>query len=169
MSTPRESPRGRGELGLVALLAAVGVGLLVDTRRITVPGSGNTVGPRFFPYVVGGVLVVVAVCLAVAVWRGDRAEADESEDVDATAATSWGVVAVIAVAFAAHALLINVVGWPLAVSLMFATCAVALGARGWVRAMATGGILAVVVWVLFVRLLGVALPGGVLLEAVTGG
>jgi putative tricarboxylic transport membrane protein len=154
---------------MVALLGVIGVGLLVDTRRITVPGSSNTVGPRFFPYLVGGVLVVVAVCLAVAVWRGDRAEAEDSEDTDATADTSWGVVAVIVAAFAVHALLINVVGWPLAVTLMFAIVSAALGARGWVRPLLTGGVLAVAAWLVFVKLLDVALPGGVLLEAVTGG
>jgi putative tricarboxylic transport membrane protein len=52
---------------------------------------------------------------------------------------------------------------------MFGTVAKVLGARGWVRPLLSGGIVAVVVWLVFVRLLGVALPGGVLLEAVTGG
>jgi putative tricarboxylic transport membrane protein len=167
MSAPARS--GRGELGLVALLGAVGVGLLADARRITVPGSGNVIGPRFFPYVVGAVLVVVAVCLAVAVWRGYRAEPESGEDVDTGTGTSWWAVALIAGAFAGHALLIHVVGWPLAVSLMFGTVAAVLGARSWIRATLIGGVLAVLAWLLFVRVLGVSVPGGVLLEAVTGG
>lgn len=162
-------PRAWGELGMVALLAVVGVVLLVDTGRITVPGSSNTVGPRFFPYLVGGAILAVAAALAVAVWRGDRAEPEEGEDVDTAADTSWVAVALIAAAFAAHALLINVVGWPLAVTLMFGTVAKVLGARGWVRPLLTGSIVAVAMWLVFVGLLGVALPGGVLLEAVTGG
>jgi putative tricarboxylic transport membrane protein len=153
----------------VALLAAVGVVLLVDTGHITVPGSSNTVGPRFFPYLVGTAVVLVAAALAVAVWRGDRADPDEGEDVDTAADMSWRAVALIAGAFAVHALLINVVGWPLAVTLMFGTVAMVLGARGRARPLLTGGVVAVVVWLVFVKLLNVALPGGVLLEAVTGG
>lgn len=168
--TPDAAPaRHLGELGLVAVVLVVGLVLLVDTGSIVVPGSSNTVGPRFFPYLVGVLLVVVALVLALLVWRGQSAPSEEGEDVDATAETSWRAVGLIALAFGAHALLINVVGWPLAVSLMFATVAWALGARGWVRPLVAGGVVAVIVWIVFVRVLGVALPGGVLLEAVTGG
>jgi putative tricarboxylic transport membrane protein len=166
---PPRSSRAWGELGMVALLAAMGLVLLVDTRRITVPGSSNTVGPRFFPYAVGILLVVTAVLLTVAVSRGDRADADDSEDVDPRADTDWRAVGIIAAAFVGHALLINVVGWPLAVTVMFALVSKALGARGWVRPLLAGGVVSVVVWIIFVKALDVALPGGTLLEAVTGG
>ena len=71
-------------------------------------------------------------------------------------------------AFLGHALLINVVGWPLAVTLMFALVAWALGARGVVRPLLAGGVLSVFVWIVFVKALNVALPGGTLLELVTG-
>jgi putative tricarboxylic transport membrane protein len=168
---PPEAPSGRswGELGLVALLGVMGLVLLIDARRISVPGSTNTVGPRFFPYAIGIILVVIAIALAIAVVRGDRAGAEESEDVDPRAGTDWRAVVIIVVAFAGHALLINVVGWPLAVTLMFAVVANTLGAAGWVRPLLAGGVVSVVVWIIFVRALDVALPGGTLLEAVTGG
>ncbi|MGY1603239.1 tripartite tricarboxylate transporter TctB family protein [Geodermatophilus sp. SYSU D00815] len=162
-------PTGRdnGELAMTALLGALGVYLVLDASSIAVPGSANTVGPRFFPYLVGGLVIATALGLGYRIWRGDRGPADESEDVDPTAGTSWRAVGVIAVAFLAHALLINVVGWPLAVTLMFATVAWALGARGVVRPLLTGGVISVVVWIVFVKALGVALPGGILLELAT--
>jgi putative tricarboxylic transport membrane protein len=168
---PPGEPSGRswGELGLVALLFGMGLVLLIDARRITIPGSANTVGPRFFPYAIGIILVVIAIALAIAVIRGDRAGAEESEDVDPRAGTDWGAVGIIVVAFAGHALLINVVGWPLAVTVMFALVAKALGAAGWVRPLLAGGVVSVVAWTIFVKALDVALPGGSLLEAVTGG
>jgi putative tricarboxylic transport membrane protein len=125
------------------------------------------VGPRFFPYLIGGVVLATALALGVRVFRGDRGPADESEDVDPTAPTSWRAVGIVAAAFLAQALLINVIGWPLAVTLMFAAVAWALGARGIVRPLIAGGITAVVVWIIFVKALGVALPGGTLLELVT--
>lgn len=168
-TTPPQGPKVSAELGMVALLLAIGVLLLVEAGSIAIPGSNNTLGPRFFPYLVGGLVVAVALALGIAVLRGDRAPSEDSEDVDVDAGTSWVSVAVIAVAFGAHALLINVVGWPLSVTVMFALVAKALGASGWVRPLLAGGVTSVIVWIIFVKALGVALPGGTLLELVTGG
>ena len=89
--------------------------------------------------------------------------------VDAGTDTDWRAVGLIAAAFAVHGLLINVVGWPLAVTAMFAVVAKVLGARGWLQPVLAGGTVSVVVWLVFVKLLNVALPGGTLLELVTGG
>jgi putative tricarboxylic transport membrane protein len=164
---PPAAGRSTGELVLAALLGLLGVYLLLDAGNIAVPGSTNTIGPRFFPYLVGGLVVATALGLGYRVLRGDRGPADESEDVDPTAGTSWRQVGIVAVAFLAHALLINVIGWPLAVTLMFAVIAWSLGARGIVRPLIAGGVTSVVVWILFVKALGVALPGGTLLELAT--
>lgn len=157
-----------GELGMAGLLALLGIVVLVGAGSITQPGSSNTIGPRFFPYLVGGVLVLVAVLLAIAVLRGDSAEPDGGEDVDPTRRMDWRAIGLIVVAFTAHALLINVVGWPLAVTVMFAGVVKALGAKGWIAPIAAGGITSVVVWIVFVKGLGVALPGGILLEMIVG-
>ena len=159
--------RDVGELAMAVLLAVLGAYLVLDAGNISVPGSANTVGPRFFPYAVGALTVLTGLALAFRVLRGDRGPADESEDVDPEAGTSWRAVAVIAVAFLAHALLINVIGWPLAVTLMFAAVAWSLGAVGIVRPLLAGGITSVVVWIVFVKGLNVALPGGTVLEFLT--
>jgi putative tricarboxylic transport membrane protein len=166
---PAPPPAGRsnGELAMTVLLGALGLYLLIDAGSIAIPGSASNVGPRFFPYLIGGVVLATALALGFRVFRGDRGPADESEDVDPTAGTSWRSVGIIAVAFLAHAVLINVIGWPLAVTLMFATVAWALGARGIVRPLVAGGIASVVVWILFVKALNVALPGGTFLELAT--
>jgi putative tricarboxylic transport membrane protein len=159
--------RNLGELAMTVLLGALGLYLVLDAGSISIPGSTNTIGPRFFPYLVGGLVIATALALGFRVLRGDRGPADESEDVDPTAGTSWRQVGIVAVAFLAHALLINVIGWPLAVTLMFATIAWALGARGIVRPLVAGGISSVVVWIVFVKALNVALPGGTVLEWAT--
>ena len=156
-----------GELVGAVVLAALGVYLLVDAGAIAVPGSSNTIGPRFFPYAVGGLTLATGALLAIRVLRGDRGPADDSEDVDLDAATDWRAVAVIAVAFVAHALLINVVGWPLAVALMFTAVAWALGAVNVLRTAAIGLAVGCAVWIVFVKALNVALPGGVVLEFLT--
>jgi putative tricarboxylic transport membrane protein len=156
-----------GEAVLAVLLAALGIYLLIDAGAIAVPGSTNTVGPRFFPYAVGGLTLLTGAALAIRTLRGDRGPADDSEDVDLDAPTDWRAVAVIAVAFVAHALLINVIGWPLAAALMFAAVAWALGAVGVVRPFLIGLLAGCIVWIVFVKALNVALPGGVVLEYLT--
>ena len=156
-----------GELALTALLLIIGLYLIIGGSRITIPGSTNTVGPRFFPYLIGGFTVVVAVLLGVRILRGDRGPEDGGEDIDPDAPTSWRAVGIISVAFLAQALLINVVGWPLAVTSMFGVVAWSLGARGIIRPLVAGGIVSVVIWLLFVKALGVTLPGGILLELAT--
>ena len=164
---PGERAPRRGELVLSVLLVLLGVYLVLDARGIAVPGSANTVGPRFFPYLVGGTTILVGAVLALRILRGDRGPEEDGEDIDPDAPTSWRAVAIIAVAFLAHALLINVVGWPLAVTSMFGVVAWALGARGIVRPLIAGGITSVIIWLLFVKALGVVLPGGILLERAT--
>ncbi|WP_375432375.1 tripartite tricarboxylate transporter TctB family protein [uncultured Friedmanniella sp.] len=169
-STPASAPPGRnyGELALSVLLLALGLYVILDATTIAVPGSSNTVGPRFFPYLVGAATVAVGAVLGIRILRGDQGPAEEGEDIDPDAATSWRAVGIIAVAFLAHALLINVVGWPLAVTAMFGVVAWALGARGILRPLLAGGLTSVIVWLIFVKALGVVLPGGILLELATG-
>ena len=50
---------------------------------------------------------------------------------------------------------------------MFAAVSWALGAVGIVRPLLAGGITSVVVWIVFVKALNVALPGGTVLELLT--
>ena len=159
--------RNYGELALSVLLLVLGAYVILDARTIAVPGSSNTVGPRFFPYLVGGATVVVGALLAIRILRGDQGPPEEGEDIDPDAATSWRAVGIISLAFLAHALLINVVGWPLAVTCMFGVVAWALGSRGIVRPLVAGGITSIVIWLIFVKALGVVLPGGILLELAT--
>ncbi len=165
--TPAEPGRRYGELALSVLLMLLGVYLIVGATGIVIPGSANTVGPRFFPYLVGGATVVVGAALAVRIFRGDQGPSEEGEDLDPNAATSWRAVGIIALAFLAHGLLINVIGWPLSVTCMFGVVAWALGARGIIRPLLAGGITSVIIWLIFVKALGVVLPGGILLELAT--
>ena len=167
-SRPGDPPgRNYGELALSVVLIVLGAYVFLDATTIAVPGSSNTVGPRFFPYLVGAATVIVGLTLLIRILRGDQGPAEEGEDIDPDAATSWRAVGIISVAFLAHALLINVIGWPLAVTLMFAVVAWALGSRGIVRPLVAGGIASVLIWLVFVKALGVVLPGGILLELAT--
>ncbi|WP_129782801.1 tripartite tricarboxylate transporter TctB family protein [Promicromonospora panici] len=162
-----EPPRRRwGELVLAAATAALGVYVLVAAGSITVPGSTNTLGPRAFPYLVGGMLVAAGVVLVVLFLTGRAGEEEGGEDVDPTVRTDWLTVVLLVVALVVHVFVINVIGWPFAAAVLFAGAAVILGARPWWRAALIGLVLGLVIQVIFGGLLGLSLPAGPLLEGV---
>jgi putative tricarboxylic transport membrane protein len=160
-------PRRRwGELVLAAAIVALGVYVLVAAGSITVPTSTNTLGPRAFPYLVGGMLVAAGVVLVILVLSGRTGEEEGGEDVDPTVRTDWLTVVLLVVTLVVHVFVINVIGWPFAAAILFAGAAVILGARPWWRAALVGLVLGLVVQVIFGGLLGLSLPPGPLLEGV---
>jgi putative tricarboxylic transport membrane protein len=162
---PARAPGGRAELGMAALVVAIGVVVLVGTTQIDEPIVDNVVGPRFFPYGVGALLVTAGVWLAVDVLRGGRGQPDVDENLDPSLPCDWRAVAVIVGAFLAHVLLVVPAGWPVAGAVLFAGVAVALGARLRVAA-PVAVLLASVVFAVFEYALGVPLPLGMLDEVV---
>lgn len=152
---------GRAELVVAALLLAAGAVVLVDTAGVQAPITSGVVGPRFVPFGVGGLLVVVGAWLAVDVLRGGRGMPEAEQDVDPAAASDWRAVAGITAAFVAHAALVQPAGWPVAGAVLFWGVAVSLGAS-LLRAAAVAVVLSGVVFVVFDVLRGVPLPAGVL-------
>lgn len=165
---PEQAPggwlRNRSELGICALLLAVGVLVLVDALRMPTDFTQRgPVGPKAVPVLVGALLVVVAALLARDVLRGGRGEAETGEDIDLSAPTDWRTVLLLSGAFLLNAALIGTVGFPISSALMFWGAAYALGSRNVVRDPLIAAGLSVVTWFAFDQLLGVPLPGGPLM------
>lgn len=159
----RRSPfAGKAELGLAALLLALGVFLLVETQRIAIPVNANAVGPRFFPTVVGALLCLVGAWLVVDVLRGGHGDMEAAEDIDLSRTSDWRTLGLLSAVFLAHAALLEVLGFAVAGSLLFFGIAAALGSRRWARDAAVSVALATAVYVVFGRVLGVGLPAGLL-------
>jgi putative tricarboxylic transport membrane protein len=144
-------------------LGAVGVAVIVDALSLadSVIVRGP-VGPRVVPLAVGGLLVVVAVLLALDVRRGGRGEPEGGEDIDLTGGSDWRTIAMLVAAFLANAFLIEPLGWPISGAVLFWGAAFALGSRHYVRDAAIALVLSVGSWYLFVLGLGVSLPVGIL-------
>lgn len=155
--------KGRSELGLAALLGAVGGVVVWDALRINVPYSqSDPVGPRALPLVVGGLLLVCAVLLAVNVIRGGHGQAEEGEDVDLTHPSDWRTVLPLLGAFLLNILLIDTVGWVISGTLLFWGSVWALGSRKYIRDGLISVVLAVLTFYGFYLGLGIHLPAGLL-------
>ncbi|MFQ6230499.1 tripartite tricarboxylate transporter TctB family protein [Nocardia sp. NPDC002869] len=151
----------RSELVVSVLLVGAGAVVIIDAMRMS---TGFTqrgpVGPMAMPLVVGALLVLVAVVLAVDVLRGGRGDTEGGEDVDLSTPPEWRTVALLVGVFVANILLMDIVGFPIAGTLLFWGAAFALGSRHWVRDPLIAVALALATFVVFGELLGVTLPGG---------
>lgn len=153
----------RSELGFVALLVLVGVVVLYNTSQLSTNiATTGPVGPKVVPYIVGGLLLVVAAMLAVDVLRGGRGDPEGGEDVDLSTGADWKTVAILSVAFLSNAVLIERVGWPVSGALLFFLAAYALGSRHVIRNAILSVAMSIGTWYLFVLTLGINLPVGLL-------
>ncbi|MFI9811150.1 tripartite tricarboxylate transporter TctB family protein [Saccharothrix variisporea] len=153
--------REHSELGICAVLVALGGLVLVDAIRIPTDfAQRGPVGPKAVPVVVGVGLLLVAALLARDVLKGGRGEAEGGEDVDLAAPADWRTVLLLCGAFLANAALIGVVGFPISGAVLFWGAAYALGSRHVVRDPLIAAGLSLLTFFLFNDLLGVPLPGG---------
>ena len=166
-ATTTSSPgRGRvvdtAQYGLAAFLLAVGVMVLIDAAGLEKGFADQPVQPYTFGYVIGGVLVLLAVLLAVATYRGDVAEGEAGEDVDLTQGSDWLTVAKLGLVFAIVVLTIDWLGWAIVGAFLFAGTARILGSRRLILDVAIGTALSVLTWYGFYVGLGIPIPAGVL-------
>ncbi|HET9501687.1 MAG TPA: tripartite tricarboxylate transporter TctB family protein [Marmoricola sp.] len=152
---------GLSEYVVVVVLAVMGVVVLVEAQGVHRALAGdNPVSPRAVPYVVGVLLLVVAVLLALDIARGGRGEAEAGEDVDLSHSTDWLTLAAAIVLFVACGQLIPVIGFPVSGVLLFFGMARLLGSRHLVRDVVVSLVVPVAAFLLFTQGLGVYLPAG---------
>jgi putative tricarboxylic transport membrane protein len=160
----RDWLREHSELGVCALLFAVGLLVLVDGLLEARAGStSDPLGPHALPTLIGVALVVLAGLLALDVVRGGHGDAEAGEDVDLDAPPDLRTVGLLAGVLLATTALLPLVGWPLAGTLLFGGSAYALGSRTVVRDVLIAAAVSLTTWIVFDTLLGVDLPGGPLM------
>lgn len=162
---PSRQSRPIGEYVFATVCAGVGLYTIIGAGFIrTPPGSANVLGPRVFPYLVGVLLFTAAIAVLVGVARGQRGDAEEGEDIDPAAPTDWLTVVKLSVFFLSQVVLIELIGWPFAVAVLFAGAAWALGAKRWWTGLLIGIGLGLTTQLIFGVWLGLSLPAGPLLD-----
>lgn len=158
---PPDQTGDRAQYVLAAALALVGAYAIVDATQLNV-GFGDPVGPRAFPYAIGGVLIVLAALLALSTARGDRPEEEHGEDVDLTARPDWTTVGKLLGFLLVAMLTVNLLGWAITGAILFAGTAWSLGSRKPVLDIAVGAVLSVGSWYFFYVVLDIPLTPGIL-------
>ena len=156
---PARQRAGLSEFGVVGLLAGLGILVIVEAGTINESlASARTLGPRTVPYVVGGLLLVVAVLLAVDIIRGGRGEQEAGEDIDLSHGTDWLTLGALVVLLGGIGQLIPLIGFPASGALMFFGVVRLLGGRKlWVDLLVSL-VIPLLAFLLFTEVLGIYLP-----------
>jgi putative tricarboxylic transport membrane protein len=141
------------------LVASLGIFVLFASTWISLAGV-HRLSPRTFPYTVGVLLLVCGVALALKSWtlRGDGPVIAWPDG------EGFRTITVTLVCVAGYIALMNPLGLPLATCLYLTLSIWYLNRSKWLTAVVTGLITGVISYVLFIRLLGLSFPPGVLFE-----
>jgi putative tricarboxylic transport membrane protein len=134
-------------LGLIAVAAVV----VWQSWTLRARFGNQTLGPQMMPFLVGALLLLFGVLTIIA---GIRGTAPPREAAD------WTSVVWIAGGLAVMILLIRTAGLIPACAALFAATARAFGSRRPAVDLAIGAAMGLVVFLFFVRLLGLTLPSG---------
>jgi len=141
------------------LVALVGIFICVASTGISIAGV-HRLSPRTFPYVVGLLLLCCGVGLALKSWsvrtEGPAIAWPDGEGIRTIAGSLVGLAGYIA--------LMTPLGLPLATCLYLAGAIWYLKPAKWGMALLIGLITGGISYVLFIRLLGLSFPAGVLFE-----
>jgi putative tricarboxylic transport membrane protein len=150
------------EAAIAAGLVAIGAFVAVQTYGLPEAPGYAKVGPRLFPGLIAAGLFVCGVLLLREALTGGFRKLPEVT----RPPIDWPAFGWVSAGVLAHMLVIGWAGFIVASTVLFACCARAFGSRRVLHDVLIGVALAVVVFLVFTRGLGLALPSG--LPAATG-
>ena len=163
---PRERAKGEkaGSADMAVLAIAVGLAVLAgviawSTASMGGGGAYSRVGPTTFPYVIAGVLFVLALCTAVAAMRGSFPKREPEK----AAPVLWIVGGLVG-----QMLLLKLAGFSIATGILFAATARGFGRGPLWMTFPIGVVLSFVVWFIFAKGLQLTLPAGPFEKLITG-
>jgi len=161
--TPEQQIRWQG-IAIGAVLLAIGAGLCIGTFTVhTLPGQ-DSLGPRLFPALIGGGLVILGLAHFVTAWRqhqGLAPVAEPNEFATELPPGHWPTLAWVVAGVALGAALYNFLGFIIAAVAVFVLTARGFAGRFSILHVIVGVVLAIVVYVGFTAGLGLRLPSGI--------
>jgi hypothetical protein len=145
--------RGEAIVGAALLLFASAI---VWGAAVMPPGTLGAPGPGYFPRALGVLLAAVSAGLLVRAWRLTTAT-------DEAVVLGHRDIALTIVALAVLGLVFEYFGYVLSATLFMLVLLRAFSGLGWLRSLAAAVATVLVSYIIFVQVLGVSLPGGLLL------
>ena len=153
--------RSPAEVALSLGVIALGIGVAAGTAMLPSEGGYAGIGPNFVPGVVGAGLILLGVWLGYEAFAGGWRSAPPDDPRARGEHAFHGVsFAWISIGLFAHMALIAKGGFVLAGVVLFACVARGFGSARPARDVAIGLVLALAVFLFFVKLLNVGLPAG---------
>lgn len=152
---------GRSGLLFPLLLAGASTWIMVSNATMSIPEGTDFPGPRFYPTLLAVAGYLIAALLAVHYLRNPEHPKDTTGRNDAWF-SDWGALAWCGGGFLAFGLLLEVLGWILAATLLFWCTARGMGSRRAYFDVTLGLVLASAIYLAFVSGLGLNLPSGLL-------
>jgi putative tricarboxylic transport membrane protein len=149
--TAKTSAPDKAVLVIAAGLAVLSGVIVWNTASMGTAGAYSRVGPTTFPYVIAGVLFVLAICTAVSAVRGSFPKREP----EAVAPVLWIVGGLVG-----QMLLLKAAGFSIATGILFAATARAFGRGPLWMTFLIGVVLSFVVWFIFSKGLQLTLPVG---------
>lgn len=143
--------KAAGRLAISLAVLALGIGVVAMTAAVEVSPVYSRVGPRLFPFMVGGLMTLMGLLLLRALWAGAwHCEATDPE----APAIDWKPLGLVALGLVLNIVLIDRIGFILSSTIMFTLVARAFAARRiWLAAL-IGFVLAALAYFGFADLLG---------------
>ncbi len=162
--TPRQEGGQKPGLGpdLAAGLFVLLLGALCLWQAGIIPATPlyAQVGPKFVPYLVGGLVVLIGLGLTVQALRGGWSA--EMEDVRDAPPTNWRALGLVGAGLLANLLLIDWLGFVFAATAQFVLVAAGFGSRRPGRDLLIGLAVTLSAFLAFDKLLGVNIGAGIL-------
>ncbi len=147
------------DIAVGCLVAALGIFVLLSSTWISVAGV-HRLSPRTFPYTVGALLLACGIALALKSWT----LREEGPAIAWPDGVGVRTITVTLVFVAGYIAIMNLVGLPLATVLYLILSIWYLNRSKWVIAVVIGLVTGLVSYYVFIRLLGLSFPAGVLFE-----
>jgi len=147
--------RSPAEIALSLGVLALGIGVAAVTATMSSEGGYAGIGPNFMPGVVGVGIILLGLWLAFEAFTGGWRNAGEQTEVFERNPFLW-----VSAGLFAHMVLIGWAGFVIAGSVLFVCVARGFGSRRLIRDLSIGIVLALGVYLFFVKLLNVNLPAG---------
>ena len=151
----RSGSRSSKEIALSLGVLALGIGAAAVTATLPSEGGYAGIGPNFIPAVVSAGLILLGVWLACEAFTGGWRNTGPQEESFAASPFLW-----VSAGLFAHMALIGWAGFVIAGIVLFTCVARGFGSRRVIRDLAIGLVLALGVFLFFVKLLNVNLPAG---------